>query len=114
MSYYNDDRYSEYSREELVTEYIEAKVASIVVHIPDWHAFPKDVPKDPAYWKARDQNFHEMHLEIARRYHIPREKCLWLENVADSTELYCHDYKLKSIIKDAIKSLEELEEKEMH
>ena len=54
MSYYNDDRYSEYSREELVTEYIEAKVASIVVHIPDWHAFPKDVPKDSAYWKARD------------------------------------------------------------
>ena len=106
-----DNNYDNYSREELVTEYIEAKVASIVEHIPDWHAFPKDMPKDPAYWKARDQNFHDMHLEIARRYHIPREKYLWLENVADSTELYCHDYKLKVIIRDAIKELEKLEEK---
>lgn len=101
--------YSDFSREELVTEYIEAKVASIVEHVPDWYAFPTDMPKDPAYWKARDQNFHAMHLEIARRYHLKYRDCLWLENVADSNELYIHDYKLKRIINCAITELEKRE-----
>lgn len=104
-----DDKYSKYSREDLVTEYIEAKIASIVEHVPDWHAFPKDMPKDPAYWKAKDQDFHRMHLEIARRYHLEYRDCLWLENIADSDELYIHDYKLKRIINGAIAELEKRE-----
>lgn len=99
------------SREDLVREYLETRLASLVEHIGvRWHWMPIDVSQDPAYWKAKDQDLHSMHYEIARRYHIDRYDCLWLENIVDSTNLYLTDRKLKPLIEDSIKRLEKLEE----
>ena len=99
------------SREDLVKEYIETRLATLVNHIGvDWHWMPSDVSQDPIYWKAKDQDLHAMHYEIARRYHIDRYDCLWLENIVDSTNLYLTDRKLKPLIEDSIKRLEKLEE----
>ena len=53
-----------------------------------------------------------MHYEIARRYHIKRDNCLWLENQIDSTNLYVFDYKFKAIVKSSIELLEKEEKKE--
>lgn len=104
------DRYSEYSREQLVEEYLETRLASLVNCIGvDWHWMPKDVSQDPVYWKAKDKSLHDMHYEIARRYHIDRYDCLWLENMVDSTNLYLTDRKLKPLVSDAIKFLEKKE-----
>ena len=72
---------------------------------------PKDVSKDPAYWKSKDKDLHDMHYEIARRYHIDRYDCLWLENQLDSTNLYVFDYKFKAIVKSSIELLEKEEKK---
>ena len=104
--------WKELSREDLVREYLETRLASIVEHIGvTWHWMPKDVSRDPAYWKAKDKDLHDMHYEIARRYHIKRDNCLWLENQIDSTNLYVFDYKFKAIVESSIKLLEEEERK---
>ena len=106
------DDWKKMSREDLVREYLETRLASLVNCIGvDWHWMPKDVPQDPVYWKAKDKSLHDMHYEIARRYHISRDNCLWLENMVDSTNLYLTDRKLKPLVSDAIKFLEEEEEK---
>ena len=54
-----------------------------------------------------------MHKEIARRYHISRDECLWLENMVDSTNLYVFDRQFKRIVHETILSLEEEEEKKL-
>ena len=106
------DDWKKMSREDLVKEYIETRLATLVNHIGvDWHWMPSDVSQDPIYWKAKDKSLHDMHYEIARRYHIDRYDCLWLENIVDSTNLYLTDRKLKPLIEDSIKRLEKLEEK---
>ena len=106
------DDWKKMSREDLVREYLETRLATLVNHIGvDWHWMPSDVSQDPIYWKAKDKSLHDMHYEIARRYHIDRYDCLWLENIVDSTNLYLTDRKLKPLIEDSIKRLEKLEEK---
>ena len=106
----SSSKYKEYSREQLVEEYLETRLASLVNFCGvDRRWMPKDVSKDPAYWKAKDKSLHDMHYEIARRYHIKRDDCLWLENQIDSTNLYVFDYKFKAIVKSAIELLEKEE-----
>ena len=103
--------YKDYTREQLVEEYLETRLASLVnVCGVDRRWMPKDVSKDPAYWKAKDKDLHDMHYEIARRYHIDRYDCLWLENLMDGCNLYVFDYKFKAILKHAIESLEKKEQ----
>jgi hypothetical protein len=110
----NSRYWQKFSREDLVKEYIETRLATLVNHIGvDWHWMPSDVSQDPIYWKAKDQDLHSMHYEIARRYHIDRYDCLWLENIVDSTNLYLTDRKLKPLIEDSIKRLERLEEEHL-
>jgi len=102
--------YKDYTREQLVEEYLETQLASFVdVCGVDRRWMPKDVSRDPAYWKSKNKDLHDMHYEIARRYHIDRYDCLWLENMVDSTNLYLTDRKLKPLISDAIKFLEKKE-----
>jgi len=99
------------SREDLVKEYLETRLATIVDAIGvDWHWMPIDVSQDLAYWKAKDKDLHAMHYEIARRYHIDRYDCLWLENIVDSTNLYLTERKLKPLIERSIRELEKREE----
>ena len=106
--------FNEYTREQLVEEYLETRLASLVNFCGvDRRWMPKDVSKDPVYWKAKDKDLHAMHNEIARRYHIKRDNCLWLENQIDSTNLYVFDYKFKAIVKSSIELLEEEESKEL-
>ena len=103
-------KYEEYTREQLVEEYLETRLASLVNWCGvDRRWMPKDVSRDPAYWKAKDKDLHDMHHEIARRYHIKRDDCLWLENAIDSTNLYVFDYKFKAIVKSSIELLEKEE-----
>lgn len=105
--------YKGYTREQLVEEYLETRLASLINFCGvDRRWMPKDVSKDPAYWKSKDKDLHDMHYEIARRYHIKRDNCLWLENQIDSTNLYVFDYKFKAIVKSSIELLEEEEKKE--
>ena len=106
----NVDKYKDYTREQLVEEYLETRLASLVNCIGvDWRWMPKDVSQDPVYWKAKDKSLHDMHYEIARRYHIDRYDCLWLENLVDSTNMYVFKQRLKPIINSAIKLLEKAE-----
>ena len=108
----NIEQYSNYTREQLVEEYLETKLAVLIDCCGiNTRWMPKDVPKDPAYWKAKDKDIHDMHCEIARRYNIDRYDCLWLENIADTDNLYIVDYKFKAIVREAIELLEEAEEK---
>ena len=66
-----ENRYSEYTREQLVEEYLETRLATFVdVCGVDGRWMPTDVSRDPVYWKSKDKDFHDMHYEIARRYHI--------------------------------------------
>ena len=107
-----DQRWKDFSREQLVEEYLETRLASLINFCNvDRRWMPKDVSRDPAYWKAKDNDLHAMHYEIARRYHIDRYDCLWLENQLDSANLYVFDYKFKAIVKSSIELLEEEEEK---
>lgn len=107
-----DPRWKDFSREQLVEEYLETRLASLINFCGvDRRWMPKDVSKDPAYWKSKDKDLHDMHYEIARRYHIDRYDCLWLENQLDSTNLYVFDYKFKAIVKSSIELLEKEEEK---
>lgn len=104
------DIYKDYTREQLVEEYLETRLASLINWCGvDGRWMPKDVSRDPAYWKVKDKDLHDMHYEIARRYHIDRYDCLWLENEIDSDNLYIFDYRFKAIVKSAIKSLEDKE-----
>lgn len=104
------DIYKDYTREQLVEEYLETRLASFVNWCEvDRRWMPKDVSKDPLYWKSKDKDLHDMHYEIARRYHIDRYDCLWLENLLDSTNLYVFEYQFKAIVKHAIETLEKLE-----
>ena len=106
----NREKYSEYSREELVEEYLETRLANLINFCGvDRRWMPQDVSRDPAYWKAKDKDLHDMHYEVARRYHIDRYDCLWLENMVDSTNLYVFDYAFKSIVKESISLLEKAE-----
>lgn len=108
----NRDDWKKLSREDLVREYLETRLATLVDAIGvGWHWMPTDVSQDPAYWKAKDQDLHDMHYEIARRYHIDRYDCLWLENIVDSDNLYLTKRKLKPLIERSIRELEKLEEK---
>ena len=116
MAYFNThdliENYKDFTREELVAEYLTIKLANLVNVIGvDWHAMPVDVNKSPEYWKKIDGNLFEMHHEIARRYHITHDDCLWLENMVDSDNLYIFHYRFKPIVRDAIKLLEEAEAK---
>lgn len=105
-----DSRYKDYTREQLVEEYLETRLASFVeVCGVDRQWMPRDVPRDPAYWKSKDKSLHDMHYEIARRYHIGRDDCLWLENIVDRDNLYVAHYRMKPLVKDAIKQLEKQE-----
>ena len=104
--------YKDYTREQLVEEYLETRLASLINFCGvDRRWMPKDVSQDPAYWKAKDKSLHDMHNEIARRYHIKRDNCLWLENQIDSTNLYVFNYKFKAIVKSSIELLEKEEKK---
>ena len=104
------DIYKYYTREQLVEEYLETRLASLVNWCGvDRRWMPKDVSKDSNYWKSKDKDLHNMHYEIARRYHIDRYDCLWLENLLDSTNLYVFEYQFKAIVKYAIETLEKLE-----
>jgi len=108
----NASRYESFSREQLVEEYLETRLASFVEACGvDCRWMPTDVPKDPAYWKSKDKDLHDMHYEIARRYSIERDDCLWLDNMVDTDNLYIMDYKLKPLMRKAIELLEK-EEKE--
>lgn len=109
----NRDDWKKMSREDLVREYLETRLATLVDAIGvEWHWMPTDVSQDPAYWKAKDQDLHAMHYEIARRYHIDRYDCLWLENIVDSDNLYLTKRKLKPLIERSIRELEKREEEE--
>lgn len=104
------DDYKDFTREQLVEEYLETHLASLVNSIGvTWHCMPVDVTKDPAYWRSKDKDLHDMHNEIAKRYHIKRDDCLWLENVVDSDNLYVLDYKFKTIVSKSIEILERTE-----
>lgn len=108
-----DPRWKDFSREDLVREYLETRLAGLVDAIGvEWHWMPTDVSQDPAYWKAKDQDLHDMHYEIARRYHIDRYDCLWLENIVDSDNLYLTKRKMKPLIERSIRELEKREEEE--
>ena len=106
----NVDKYKDFTREQLVEEYLETRLATFVdVCGVDRRWMPTDVSRDPAYWKSKDKDLHDMHYEIARRYHIKRDDCLWLENQIDSDNLYVFDYKFKAIVKSSIDLLEKKE-----
>ena len=106
-----EDRYKDYTREQLVEEYLETRLASFVDACGvDRRWMPTDVSRDPVYWKSKDKDLHDMHNEIARRYHIERNDCLWLENMVDSDNLYVVNYKFKKLVRDSIDFLEKAEE----
>lgn len=106
----NISDYKDYTREQLVEEYLETRLASLVNWCGvDRRWMPTDVSRDPVYWKSKDKSLHDMHYEIARRYHIKRDDCLWLENLMDSTNLYVFEYKFKAIVRHSIETLEKLE-----
>lgn len=61
------DNYKDYTREQLVEEYLETRLASLINFCGvDRRWMPKDVSKDPTYWKAKDNDLHAMHYEIAK------------------------------------------------
>ena len=106
-----NNKWENLSREELVEEYIETQLATLVNFIgTDWRYMPHDVSQDPIYWKSKDKDIHNMHIEIAKRYHINRDECLWLLNIVDDTNLYCTNRLLKPLIEHSISLLEKLEE----
>ena len=111
----NHEKYSEYSREELVEEYMETELASLINFCDvDKRWMPRDVSKDIAYWKAKNKDLHDMHYEIARRYHIDRDDCLWLQNIVDGDNLYIMDYKFKALVEKAISLLEKQEKEKLN
>jgi hypothetical protein len=110
----NVDDYKDFTREQLVEEYLETRLATFVDACGvDRRWMPTDVSMDPVYWKSKDKSLHDMHYEIARRYHIDRYDCLWLENIADTDNLYLMHYKFKPIVKKAIELLEQTEKEKL-
>ena len=104
------DKYKDFTREQLVEEYLETRLATFVdVCGVDRRWMPTDVSMDPAYWKSKDKDLHDMHYEIAKRYHIDRYDCLWLENMVDRDNLYLTHYRFKPLVRHAIESLEKKE-----
>ena len=108
-------KFENYTREELVAAYIEQFVFEAFEHdggLRDGPLVPTDLPKTPEYWKNRNTNQHEMHKEIARRYHVKREDILWLDGIFNdwSGEMYVWKRRVKPLIKDAIRRLEALED----
>lgn len=102
--------YENFTREQLVEEYLSIRLANLVNFIgTDWHRMPTDVPQSPEYWKNIDGNLHDMHKRIAELYHIDRNDCLWLENMVDSDNLYLTHRRFKPLVKDSIKFLEKAE-----
>ena len=60
--------YKDYTREQLVEEYLETRLASLINFCGvDKRWMPKDVSRDPASWKAKDKSLHDMQYESARR-----------------------------------------------
>ena len=54
--------YKDYTREQLVEEYLETRLASLINFCGvDRRWMPKDVSRDPAYWKTKDKDLHDMH-----------------------------------------------------
>ena len=107
----NVDDYVNYTREQLVEEYLETRLASFVeVCGVDRRWMPTDVSRDPAYWAAKDKDLHDMHCEIARRYNIDRNDCLWLSEFVSSDNFFVVNYKFKRLVSDAIKFLENKEQ----
>lgn len=103
--------FEEYTREELVAAYVEQFVKDAFARDGVLHEgplVPNDVPTSAEYWKARDNGKHEMHCEIARRYHLKRDDIMWLSGIFDdwSGEMYIWDRKVKPLIRDAIRRLE--------
>lgn len=109
--------YEEFSREELVAEYIETFLAGVYLSYEGdllyKDAMPSDMPKTVEFWKSKDRDRHDMHLEIAHRYHLPYDKIRWLDCVGDNDDLYVFNNKLKPCIKKAIRYLEKLEREEI-
>lgn len=111
--------FEEFTREELVAEYIETVMADYLV-CPlsgkfESHAerfMPKDAPKDLAYWKSKDKCRLAMHKEIARRYGLDHDRIPWLSNFTPYDIGYFHHGKLKVLIRDYIKQLEKQAEEE--
>ena len=103
--------FDEYTREELVEEYIEQFVKDAFAMngvLRKGQLVPNDVPTSAEYWKSRDNDKHGMHCEIARRYHLKREDIMWLSGIFDnwSDEMYIWNRKVKPLIRDAIRRLE--------
>lgn len=102
--------YENFTREELVAEYVESFLAGVYLYhdgsMLHEDSVPLDMPKDPAYWLKRDKNRMAMHKEIARRYHVKYEDIRWLESVGDNSDLYLYEHRLKPCIRDAIRCLE--------
>jgi len=62
------EKYPNYTREMLVEEYLETRLASFVeVCGIDRRWMPKDVSKDPSYWKAKNKDLHDMHCQLRNR-----------------------------------------------
>jgi len=109
--------FEELTREELVTEYIETGIRELyrIPYNGDVVDFgsrgPVDLPKDPAYWSAKDKSRHDMHKEIAKRYHVSYDSIRWLDGTLDgfSDEMYIFDRKVKPLIRDIILRLEAVE-----
>ena len=102
--------YDNFTREELVAEYIESFLAGVYLYHDGSglheDSIPVDMPKDVAFWQSKDKNRRLMHKEIARRYHVKYEDILWLENVGLNDDMYLYKHNLKPCIRDAIRMLE--------
>lgn len=111
------NHYEEFTREELVAEYIETFLAGVYLSFEGKLLYknhmPSDMPKTVEFWKSKDRDRHDMHLEIAHRYHLPYEKVRWLDGVGGNDDLYLSHNKLKPCINKAIRYLEKLEREEI-
>lgn len=111
--------FDEYTREELVAEYIETVMADYLV-CPlsgkfESHAdrfMPKDASKDLAYWKAKDKCRLAMHKEIAKRYGLDHDRIPWLSNFTPYDIEHFHHGRLKALIRHSIMELEKQAEEE--
>jgi len=104
------EEYKDYTREMLVEEYLETRLATLVEVLGTEHRWmPVDINKNVEYWKSKNKDLHDMHIEIARRYGIKREDCLWLEEIVDTDNFYVVNYKFKAIVRHALKLLEKAE-----
>lgn len=107
--------FEEYTREELVAAYVEQFVFDAFGRdgkLREGSLIPSDLPNSVEYWKGCNNDQHDMHCEIARRYHLKREDILWLSGIFDdwSGEMYIWNRKVKPLIKDTIRRLEAQED----